>query len=362
MSVVNVSVRSNAPLMILRKEIIRSKAPLRIGLAGGGTDVSPYADEFGGAVLNATVNLYARTTIIPHSDGKIRFISQDLDESVTYDTTKELPMDGHLDLLKCVYNSIVHRFNQPALSFDMITEVDVPKGSGLGSSSTVTVSVLGAFIEWLNLPLGDYDIARLAYEIERIDMKLAGGRQDQYAATFGGVNFMEFYADHKVVVNPLRVKEAILEELELNLLLYYTSTSRESATIIKRQSENFKGKKTKSVDAAHLLKQQAAEMKEAILMGSLHKLGVILEAGWQAKKLMADGITNPEIDLLYNTAKNAGMSGGKISGAGGGGFMMMYCPNNMRYHVVTVMKDLPGRFIPFQFTHKGLTSWKYFIE
>ncbi len=342
-----------------RNDLIRGKAPLRIGLAGGGTDVSPYADIFGGAILNATVNLFARTTILPHSKNEINIISKDLSESISYPMMEQLPIDGNLDLIKGVYNRVVRDFAHEPLSFDLITEVDVPKGSGMGSSSTITVSLIGAFKEWLNLPLGDYDIARLAFEIERKDLRLAGGRQDQYAATFGGVNFMEFYEEEKVIVNPLRIREEYVEELEMNLLLYYTGTSRESATIIKKQRTNFSEKSSESIEAAHKLKEQAKEMKEALLTGNIHDVGRILDEGWQAKKRMAVGISNPEIDDMYQTAQKAGMSGGKISGAGGGGFMMMYCPNNKRYEVMEVMnKKFNGRFLPFQFTEKGLTSWR----
>lgn len=339
-------------------QIIRGKAPLRIGLAGGGTDVSPYADRYGGAILNATVNLFARTTIIPHNKGVINIVSKDLGESVSYPSAESLPIDGKLDLIKGVYNRMVKDYAHRPLSFDLITEVDVPKGSGMGSSSTITVSIIGAFQEWLNLPFGEYDIAKLAFEIERKDLQLAGGRQDQYAATFGGFNFMEFYADEKVLVNPLRIKEEYMEELEMSLLLYYTGTSRESATIIKKQSENFSHKTDRSIEAAHQLKRQAQDMKEALLTGELDKLGQILDMGWQAKKQMASGISTPEIDKMYTTAQNAGMSGGKISGAGGGGFMMMYCPQNARYEVMEAMSQFKGRFLPFQFSRKGLRSWK----
>lgn len=338
--------------------IIRGKAPLRLGLAGGGTDVSPYADDFGGAILNATVSLFARTTIVPHDKGVINIISKDLGESVSYPSAKELPIDGKLDLITGVYNRIMADFGDQPLSFDLITEVDVPKGSGMGSSSTITVSIVGAFKEWLNLPLGDYDIARLAFLIERKDLQLAGGRQDQYAATFGGFNFMEFFADEKVLVNPLRIKEEVYEELEMNLLLYYTGRSRESATIIKKQSSNFSQQSTRSIDAAHQLKRQASQMKEALLTGNLDDVGLILNDGWQAKKQMASGISNVEIDDMYSTAKQAGMSGGKISGAGGGGFMMMYCPNNSRYDVMEAMNKFNGRFLPIIFSKKGLRSWK----
>ncbi|HEY6505224.1 MAG TPA: dehydrogenase, partial [Chitinophagaceae bacterium] len=208
--------------------IYRSKAPLRIGLAGGGTDVSPYSDLYGGAILNATISLYANATIEPINENKIILQAIDRDEEQVFDWSKELPIDGKLDLLKGIYNRIQKDYGINGQGFRLATYVDAPAGSGLGTSSTLVVAIIGAFTEMLRLPLGEYDMAHYAYDIERKDLKLAGGKQDQYAATFGGVNFMEFYADDKVIVNPLRIKQQYLFELENNLLLYYTSTSRES--------------------------------------------------------------------------------------------------------------------------------------
>jgi D-glycero-alpha-D-manno-heptose-7-phosphate kinase len=337
--------------------IIRSKAPLRIGLAGGGTDVSPYSDLYGGKVLNATINLYARVSIEPLNNGKIILNSVDMGEIQELDSVEELELDGHLEILKGVYNRIVKDFVHKPLSFRLTTFVDVPKGSGLGSSSTITVAILGAFSEWLNLPLGEYDIAHLAFEIERKDLKMAGGKQDQYAATFGGFNFMEFEANDKVIVNPLRIKSDYLNELENNILIYYTGTSRLSGQIIEKQAENFSNKSENALEAAHRLKEQAMMMKEAILMGHLDKIGDILDFGWQHKKQTAGGISNPVIDELYEAAKKAGASGGKISGAGGGGFMMIYAPANARYTVIKALEPFGGLFYPFDFTAEGLTTW-----
>jgi D-glycero-alpha-D-manno-heptose-7-phosphate kinase len=342
-----------------QKMIIRSKAPLRLGLAGGGTDVSPYSDQYGGAILNATVSLYAYATIEPTNDGKITLTAADIDQTQTLDATEFLEIDGQLDLLKGVYNRIVKDFTQQPLSFRLTTFVDSPFGSGLGTSSTVTVAIIGAFAEWLNLPLGEYDIAHLAYEIERIDLNMAGGKQDQYAATFGGFNFMEFYADDKVIVNPLRIKSDYSNELDFNLLLYHTGTSRLSAKIIEKQTENFAKKDgNKSLEAAHKLKEQAIMMKEAILTGQLNRLGEILDFGWQHKKQMAAEISNPIIDEIYDTARAAGATGGKISGAGGGGYMIFYCPNNTRYNVIKALTPFGGAFKRYRFTERGLTTWK----
>lgn len=337
--------------------IIRSKAPLRIGMAGGGTDVSPYCDFYGGSILNATISLYANATIEPIAENKIIIEAVDRSECATYDLSNELPIDGHLDLAKGIYNRVTKEFAKVPSGFKLTTSVDAPAGSGLGTSSTLVVAILGAFTEWLKLPFGDYDIAHLAYSIEREDLKMAGGRQDQYAATFGGVNFMEFYADDKVIVNPLRIKQEYLFELENNLLLFYTSTTRVSAEIIEKQSKNVTEKNESSIQAMHHLKEQAMMMKEAMLKGNIDEIGAILDYGFQYKKQMANGISNPLIDEMYTTALKAGATGGKISGAGGGGFMTFYCPGTNRYNVIKALEKFGGKIHPYRFTEHGLFTW-----
>lgn len=337
--------------------IYRSKAPLRIGLAGGGTDVSPYSDLYGGAILNATLSLYANATIEPIDEKQIILEAIDRQETEVYYWTNKLPITGKLDLLKGVYNRIQQDYGIKEQGFRLSTYVDAPAGSGLGTSSTLVVAILGAFAEMLKLPLGEYDMAHYAYEIERRDLNLAGGKQDQYAATFGGVNFMEFYGDDKVIVNPLRVKQQYLFELENNLLLYYTSTSRESAEIIKKQSKNVTDNKEKSIEAMHHLKDQARMMKEALLKGRLHEIGEILDYGFQQKRQMAEGISNPLMEEIYEAAKSAGATGGKISGAGGGGFMIFYCPVNTKYKVIDRLAGFGGRHRNYQFTEHGLKTW-----
>ncbi|MCD4697266.1 MAG: dehydrogenase [Bacteroidales bacterium] len=337
--------------------IIRSKAPLRLGLAGGGTDVAPYSDLFGGAILNATISMYAYATIQPRNDGKIILNSLDKKTKLEYQATGFLGLDGQFDLAKGIYNRVVKDFIHAPLSFELTTFVDAPPGSGLGTSSTLVVAILGAFAEWLNLPLGEYDLAHLAYEIERVDLQMAGGKQDQYAATFGGINFMEFSKDDKVIVNPLRIKPVILNELAYNLVLYNTATSRLSSRIIEAQSKNVIEKNETSIEATHNLKQQAVWMKEAILKGELDKIGEILDYGWQNKKKMAHGISNNDLDEIYETAIKNGASGGKISGAGGGGFMIFYCPNNSRVNVTESLKKFGGGFKRYEFTTSGLTTW-----
>ncbi len=338
--------------------IYRSKAPLRIGLAGGGTDVSPFSDQYGGAILNATISLAAHASIELLEDKKIIIESLDQKQSEVFEWNNNLPVNGTLDLLKGVYNRIRKDYPFPETGFKLSTFVDAPAGSGLGTSSTLVVAIIGAFTEMLNLPLGDYDIAHYAYEIERADLKLAGGKQDQYAATFGGVNFMEFYEDDKVIVNPLRIRPEYLHELQNNIVLYFTSTSRESATIIKEQQKNVNEKNAGSIEAMLQLKEQAKRMKEALLKGKLYEIGEILDFGFQQKRLMAHNISNSSIEDIYTGAKKAGATGGKISGAGGGGFMIFYCPGNSRYKVIEKLESFGGYCKNYQFTKHGLTTWR----
>ncbi|MBO5963319.1 MAG: dehydrogenase [Bacteroidales bacterium] len=338
--------------------IIRSKAPLRLGLAGGGTDVSPFSDIYGGCILNATISLYAYCDIIPRDDNTIILTTEDRGERFESKSMRELPLDGNLDILKAIYNRIIKDFDLPAQSFELHTFVDAPAGSGLGTSSTLVVAVLGAFVQWLRLPLAEYDIAALAYSIEREDLRLAGGKQDQYAATFGGFNFMEFYADNKVIVNPLRIKEKIMNELSRNIVLFYTSTSRSSAEIIEKQQKNVLSKNTQSIDAMHQLKKQAVLMKEALLKDELDKIGDILNLGWEYKRQMAKGISTDLFEEVYKAALDAGARGGKISGAGGGGYIFFYCPDCVRYKVIETLSHFGGKVRRFEFTKEGLQTWQ----
>jgi D-glycero-alpha-D-manno-heptose-7-phosphate kinase len=342
--------------------IIRARAPLRLGLAGGGTDVSPYCDRYGGLVLNATIDKYAYSVLQPGKDGDgVRFVAADKQEEWSGEAAPEAPLDGRLDLHKGVYNRIVREFNggRP-LPLTLTTHTDAPPGSGLGSSSTLVVSMIKAFVEWLNLPLGEYDIARLAYEIERKDVGLSGGRQDQYAATFGGFNFMEFHPQERVVVNPLRIKNWIISELEASLLLYFGGVSRDSARIIDEQTRNVQRDDNAAIDAMHALKQESVAMKESLLKGDFDGLVASMEAGWEAKKRMAKSISNPQIEASYELARQAGMRAGKISGAGGGGFMMMLVDPVRRMDVIRALSTTQGQIFNCHFTEIGTQGWKIY--
>ncbi len=339
--------------------LYRSKAPFRLGIAGGGTDVSPYSDIYGGAVLNVTIDRFAHATIRPTDDGKIRLVHINDHIVMEYEAAASIPAEGALTLQCGIYNSIVRRFNGgKPLSFELTTQMDVPSGSGLGTSSTLVVAILGAFVEWLKLPLGKYDIASLAYEIERIELGMAGGRQDQYAATFGGVNFMEFRDGERVIVNPLSLPDSTLNEWAMNTVLLFTNKRRESARIIEEQMANVKKNNNNSVEAMHKVKAEAFRIKNCLLRNDLRELGPALNTSWVNKKKMAGGISNDFIDNLYETTMAAGATGGKISGAGGGGFMFFYCPENTRYAVEEALTGLAiGEIYDFEFCKEGLTTW-----
>jgi len=335
--------------------IIRSKAPLRLGFAGGGTDIASYYNRFGGSVLNATVDMYSYCIIEPNETGKIEFIAADIEKKEEYISSEKLI--GALSLHAGVYNRIVADFCDKPLCFKMTTYSDVPAGSGLGTSSTMVVAIIKAFVEWLNLPLGEYDIAALAYKIEREDIGLEGGKQDQYAATFGGLNFMEFHENDHVIVNPLRLKRWIRNELEASLILFYTGVSRDSASIIKEQILHTKENDSKNIESMHEMKKQALYMKEAILRGNFKEFSNCLRKGWLAKKNVAMSISNSFLDDLYQYAIDNGAESAKISGAGGGGFMMLYCDPCRRSGLIRALGKKQGMVLTPSFTEIGAQAW-----
>lgn len=339
--------------------IIRARAPLRLGLAGGGTDVPPYCDTYGGAVLNATIDRYAYAVIKELDKPIVRFTATDQEVSADYALGEPLALDGTLNLHKAVYSEIIDLYNNgKPLAIELSTFCDAPIGSGLGSSSTLVVVMIRAFAELLNLPLDDYTIALMAFKIEREKCGLQGGRQDQYSATFGGFNFMEFYDDHKATINSLRIKNWIICELEASLVLFYTGVSRESAKIIADQSSNVKKGSSDAVEAMHGLKREAQVMKECLLKGDFNGIVESMKQGWESKKRSAKTVSNPLIEEIYNAAIDAGALAGKVSGAGGGGFMMFFVPTDKRMDVIRALNNYDGQVSNAHFTKHGTQAWK----
>lgn len=339
--------------------VVRSRAPLRLGLAGGGTDVSPFCDRHGGYVMNVTINKYAYATIDASGNGSVEFFAQDANVSQAMVPSEVDAARGPLQLMKGVYRRIVQDYlHGKAPPIRIRTHSDAPPGSGLGSSSTMVVALVTAFAEYFGLALGEYEIAQIAYRIERNDLGLAGGKQDQYAAAFGGFNFMEFYDGDRVIVNPLRIKDWIWSELEASLVLYFTGVSRASAKIIDEQAQNVRDGRSESLDAMHRLKVEAVQMKEALLRGDFARLAAVMQSGWLAKKQMASSITNPMIDELETLAFESGAKATKVSGAGGGGFMMFLCDPADRVRLERALGSAGGTVYDTHFTHQGATAWK----
>jgi D-glycero-alpha-D-manno-heptose-7-phosphate kinase len=258
-----------------------------------------------------------------------------------------------------VYRRIVLQFLEDRpLAIKLSTIAEAPPGSGLGTSSTLVVSMVQAFTELLSLPLGEYEIAHLAYEIERLDCGLNGGKQDQYAATFGGFNFMEFLAEDRVIVNPLRVRESFLCELEASLVLYFGGVSRESARIIDDQQQRILAQDPAALAATHMVRKQAVHMKEAVLRGDIGAFADALHQGWVAKRNMAEQVSNPALDATYERARAAGALAGKVSGAGGGGFMIFVAEPERRLDVIGALTETRGSVYPCSFTERGATAWR----
>jgi D-glycero-alpha-D-manno-heptose-7-phosphate kinase len=343
----------------LSDTIIRARAPLRLGFGGGGSDLSPFCDEHGGYVLNATINMFVYAILELHDDGPVRFSAADRQECIELEPSCDMPLNGPLSLHRSVYRRIMREFNggRP-LSLTLTTYSDVAAGSGLGSSSTLVVAMVEAFKELLALPLGEYDVAQLAYGIERIDVGMVGGRQDQYAATFGGFNFMEFGVKDRVVVNPLRINRNTVNELEASLVICNTGMPRDSDAIIQAQSSNVRQGDQQSLEATYKLKEEAVAMKEALLKGNLRRFADVLEQGWLSKKRTAAGVTNENLERIYQAAVDGGAYSGKVSGAGGGGFMMFVVDPPRRPEVFRALRCQNVQPLTIHFAEQGAIAWR----
>lgn len=333
--------------------LIRARAPLRVSFAGGGTDVAPYPERMGGQVLSSTINRYAYGTLSPRSDRKISIHSLDLDEMVSMALEEARPSGDSLDLIKAAIHNIARESD---FGFDLFLHSGAPPGSGLGSSSAVVVTLIGLLTAHMKLHLTDYETAQLALTVERKDLGLKGGSQDQYAAVFGGFNFIEF-EDQRVLVNPLRIPKDTIRELEYNLILCFTGSTRVSDHIIDDQTSRFEANVSSTVDALEMQKDLAMRMKNALLERKLTAFGKLLDEAWKQKKLMSSKISNDHIDSLYDAAIGAGALGAKVTGAGGGGYMLFYCPYDRQSFVEAELTSLGAEIIQFQFEEQGLVTW-----
>lgn len=333
---------------------IRAKAPLRITFAGGGTDVSPFPEREGGCVLNATIDNFAWGSLRPRNDGENHIQSVDLGLSLSYKSGTQLALDGQLDLVKA---TLLKLGANDAHGFDVFLHSDAPPGSGLGSSSALIVALVGLVQEFKNLPLTNYEIADLAYIIERKDLGIKGGLQDQYASTFGGFNFIEFQKD-RVIVNPLRIRQDTLNELEHNLLLCFTGTTRQSDQIIADQTERYLTDDARTLEGLRTQKTLAIELKNLLLRGELTSFGELLHVTWESKKKVSPKITNPAIDEMYEVARRFGALGGKVVGAGGGGYMLLYCQFERKHEVAAELRRLGAVPTEFAFEFQGMQHWR----
>ena len=335
--------------------IVRSKTPLRISFAGGGTDVEPYLSEQGGAVLSSTIDKYAYSSLYFNQNPSVQVASLDYDVVAKYEADEPFIEGDKLNLVKAVIRQLKPKGSDQGM--DIFLHSDAPPGSGLGSSSTMVVTLIGAFKHWLHLPLTNYEIADLAYQIERTDLGIKGGKQDQYAATFGGFNFIEFHQD-ATIVNPLRIPPNTLNELHYNLLLCYTGKTRRSAHIIDDQVKGYVRHQESVVRAMDELKHIAVALKNALLQDRPNDFGDLLNEAWMNKKRMATQISNPHIDELYETARKHGALGGKITGAGGGGYMFFYCDFKRKHVVAEQLERLGAQVVEFSFDSGGLQTWE----
>lgn len=335
--------------------IIRSRAPVRVSFGGGGTDVSPYTEEFGGCALNAAIRRYAWATLELRHDNKICLESYDLQQKVEFASREEITFDGTLDLLKAV---LLH-YDHIKQGFNLFLRSDVPPRSGLGGSASAFVAVIGVFNYLLKEERqSSYEIAETAYKLEREILKIKGGRQDQYSAVFGDVNFIEFRGNDFVRVNPLRLPKDYLLELEKHLILIKLPTNRgRSGDVIDDQIKRMKEKGSGSLEALHRTKEIAQLMKRALLRGNFDEFGVLLDTAWNEKKQFSSLITNPSIDTMYRLAMNSGALGGKITGAGGGGHMLFFCRPNREQEVLAACMQSGAISVDLQFDTTGLEVW-----
>lgn len=340
--------------------IIRSRAPVRISFGGGGTDVPPYSDEKGGCVVSAAINKYSYATLESRNDQEIHLESWNFLKKLSFNKVDEMTYNNELDLLKAA----IRRMNTTKMGMNIFLRTDVPPKSGLGGSASAFVSLIGLFNHLKIDKLTNYEIAELALKIEREELKIAGGKQDQIAAVWGGLNFIEFNKDY-VRVNPLKMKQENILELEKHLVLAHIGERPEgdvvrnyiTGDIIKDQVKSMVENKEDVILALDRTKEIALEMRRALLLGDFPRFGELLHEAWIEKKRFSKMITQKYIDDLYDLARKHGALGGKLTGAGGGGFMLFFCKPNTEQIVANELEKAGAKSVNFQFDFNGLQTW-----
>jgi len=336
---------------------IWSRAPLRLGLAGGGSDLPQFVDTYGGAVVNATINRFVNVRLRDNLNGGVRFASYDTNEiSESPDTS--IPEPLNMPLFWATYERMTALSGEPAPSITVESFSDSPVGSGLGTSSSLCVALVKAFDEYWNLDLSRMEIAWLAYDIERIDCGFSGGMQDQFAAVHGGFNLFRFKGGREVDVQPIDLPSSVITEFETAILLHYSGQSRDSSRIIDEQEGNIRRLDPSTVDSLKQMREQAESFEEVLRSGSVDELAEFIRNGWQAKKRTASIITNELIQEIMKDAFEAGATAAKLSGAGGGGFMLFIVPFEYRNRVIEKLRAHQGTTTACRFTSEGVVSWR----
>jgi D-glycero-alpha-D-manno-heptose-7-phosphate kinase len=331
--------------------LVRATAPLRISFVGGGTDFPHYFERHGGAVLSATIDRVVRVTITPRSDRQVRVRSLDLGHLVEYHLDEGPEYDGVMDLAKAAIERI-----GVAGGMDMAIGSEAPAGSGLGGSSALVTAVVGALAALDGRRITAHELARIAYAIERDDLRIAGGWQDQYAAAFGGCNLLEF-SSRRVAVTPVRADPGVMERLRANLLLCHTGGVRRDVGLIDTQISLYRQGREDTILGMKQLHEMAYAMRDALEAGEPDRLGAMLREAFEAKKRMNPHIAeHTPIDAMLAAAQASGATGGKICGAGGGGYLMVYAVPEAQPAVRAALEGLGGRLSSFAFRAEGVRA------
>ena len=324
------------------------RSPVRISFGGGGTDLPSYYEQFGGAVLSTSINKYFYTVLSARTDGRIQVISSDLRLFGNWNDLASLPGSGGLQIPVAVLKDL-----GSDVAADLFLASEIPPGTGLGSSASVCVNLLKVLTTYLRRPLSKYDLAERAYGITRHGLGRHVGKQDEYAAAFGCLNYIDFLCDGTTRVDPVLIDPTILAALQSNLMLFFTGAAHQSWDILADQEKSTRLPSGAAIDALHEVKEAAALMREALRRGNLQHFGRLLDGAWQAKKRVSSKISNQRIDTLYALARAQGATGGKITGAGGGGFLLLYAEPDCRARVRAAMQEEGLQEMAFLFDQQG---------